>query len=144
MDATAATATLSRPPGPRLLCHVELDCALASVRAGREALAGSLEQADERRDDLALVASELLTNAVVHSGAPGGRVSADLTLDGDRLRLEVGDPGPGFTPRRRRPSSRRPDGRGLAIVEHLSGAWGVRRRPSVVWCELGGGIRSPA
>lgn len=99
----------------------------------RSTLAGW--QTGERRDnleDVVLVVSELVTNALLHGhGTPVVRL-----LDGsDRVRVEVCDDSPLLPVSHRvTPTS----GLGLRVVEQLSSAWGASRRGrgKVVWCEL--------
>lgn len=100
-----------------------------------------------------LVVSELVTNCVRHAGLRDGdliRVTRRL-LPG-RLRIEVTDNGPGFTPRPAvsMPAVSQVTGRGLALVDHLADRWGVLRDGvHRVWCEFdmrrdrGGGIGGP-
>src|SRR5579862_6274698 len=71
-------------------------------------------------DDLTLLASELATNAVVHSksGQPGGTFTVRAEVrPGDYAWLEVEDQGGPWV--HRKPGDE--DGRGLAIVTALAG-----------------------
>jgi anti-sigma regulatory factor (Ser/Thr protein kinase) len=92
------------------------------------------------REDLALLVSELVTNAVRHAGlSSGDPIDVKLVNGGRTVRLAVHDGGGGFTF-----SPARDDGppaaggRGLAIVDALSANWGVDRDGAgcTVWCEL--------
>jgi anti-sigma regulatory factor (Ser/Thr protein kinase) len=71
------------------------------------------------------VASELISNAVIHAAAP--MVSLELTrLEGFRaLAIVVTDPCP-LPPVKRNPGKVTEHGRGLHIVEALSARWGWR------------------
>jgi anti-sigma regulatory factor (Ser/Thr protein kinase) len=86
----------------------------------------------ERAEDIALIVSELVTNAVLHG--PNGDL--ELRLQGSRtlLRIEVSDSG--TTPFEWPPDST--DGHwGLNLVTIFSDRVGVVRDPSTcVWCEL--------
>jgi anti-sigma regulatory factor (Ser/Thr protein kinase) len=85
------------------------------------------------------VATELVSNSVMHAGlAPGDQIAFRLRAD-RRIRVEVEDPGRGFGGRGPRvvDPGRDPGGRGLLIVELLSEAWGVEEDGTVlVWAEL--------
>jgi anti-sigma regulatory factor (Ser/Thr protein kinase) len=89
-------------------------------------------------DSLRLVVSEVVTNSIRH-GRSGGDGCVDLVLrvEGDRLRLEVVDDGPGFVPD---PSPGRPDepgGWGLYVVDSLADRWGVDDSEGTrVWLEM--------
>jgi anti-sigma regulatory factor (Ser/Thr protein kinase) len=86
----------------------------------------------ERSDDLALVVSELVTNAVVH----GPDADVELTLTGTpaMVRVEVRDAGTTTFDWPEQPGDVH---RGLALVGIFSDRCGVTRTPStVVWCEL--------
>ena len=86
-------------------------------------------------DRAELLADELVTNAVVHARTT---LRLCLELRGDILHIGVHD----ASPRLLRLVSSDPhseSGRGLRLVEQLSSAWGVQRRPDegkVVWCTL--------
>lgn len=95
--------------------------------------------AADTRDNAVLVASELLTNALTHSG--GERIVCRVHGDARRLRIEVEDEHRGPTP----PAPRRPgpddqSGRGLLLVDALCTDWGVEDAPDrpgrTVWAEL--------
>jgi hypothetical protein len=83
-------------------------------------------------DDVVLVVSELLTNALLHGeGAPVLR----LTVSSVWVRVEVSDESLTL-PRLREPG---PDGGwGMRMVDELGANWGsrVEGRGKVVWCEL--------
>lgn len=85
-----------------------------------------------------LVVSELVTNAVLHARTAIG--VAIQVLEGGGVRLEVSDDSPAL-PRQRRYSQDSSTGRGLVLVEALSGRWGVARwedaTGKTVWAELG-------
>jgi serine phosphatase RsbU (regulator of sigma subunit) len=86
-------------------------------------------------DDAALVAAELLANARMHGAPP---VVVRVSGGEDRLRIEVQDAS-SRSPVRPAPSTTNMTGRGLALVQALSSAWGVRREPDggkTVWCDL--------
>jgi anti-sigma regulatory factor (Ser/Thr protein kinase) len=85
-----------------------------------------------RHDDVVLVVSELVSNAIRHGW---GTATIRLSGSSGRVRIEVADDSPVL------PSVRQggPDGGwGLALTERLSEHWGVERRDAgkVVWCEL--------
>lgn len=92
------------------------------------------------RDDLLLLLTELVTNAVRHSGmGPEQSVSVALSWREGRVRTEVGDPGRTFTRAQARPARSESGGMGLIIVDRLAQRWGVTRTPTgtSVWCEIG-------
>jgi anti-sigma regulatory factor (Ser/Thr protein kinase) len=89
----------------------------------------------DRPDDLALVVSELVTNAVVHAHAQ--TVPVHLELEGVGAMVSVDDPS-ALTPV---PTPAEPwgeHGRGLLVVEMLSDRWGCTPIPGGkrVWCEI--------
>ncbi|MEU3858736.1 ATP-binding protein [Streptomyces sp. NPDC028722] len=98
---------------------------------------------EDARDDVVLVVSELVTNALVH--AAGEWIGCRLTAVADRVRIEVEDQANGgpALPVARRPGPDDPHGRGLLLVGTLSHDWGVTavpgRRARVVWAELPSG-----
>ncbi|SCE43958.1 Histidine kinase-like ATPase domain-containing protein [Streptomyces sp. DfronAA-171] len=89
----------------------------------------------ELHDMGVLAASELVANSLQH-GAPPMRLR--LRRTDRRLIVEVTD-GDDHLPRRRRAEPADEAGRGIAIVAHVSSAWGCRRIPGggkAVWCEF--------
>jgi anti-sigma regulatory factor (Ser/Thr protein kinase) len=72
----------------------------------------------------ALVVSEFVTNAVVHTGSTV--ISCTLQLGGGLLRVEVTDQGTGRTsPVIRHAAADEVCGRGLMLVSEISEAWGA-------------------
>lgn len=88
----------------------------------------------EEADDLRIVASELITNAVVH-GHSGPRVCLRLHRGG--VTIEVADDDPG-EPTPGRSTAEGSLGLGLEIVDTLAADWGVRRTGArkVVWARF--------
>jgi anti-sigma regulatory factor (Ser/Thr protein kinase) len=105
----------------------------------RRALVG-LPLPRETREVLALLVSELVTNAVLHAGIDGvDPIHVDLTTGSASVRLSVRDRGDGFASESLGPPGPlAPGGRGLLIVDALSEAWGVDRGPDgcTVWCKV--------
>jgi anti-sigma regulatory factor (Ser/Thr protein kinase) len=87
-----------------------------------------------RAHEVALLTSELLTNAVIHGG---GRVTLGVRMRGNRLRVEVGDEDP-RPPVLAEPTERCTHGRGLLLVDQLAADWGWRltRGGKRVWFEV--------
>ncbi|NEY35309.1 ATP-binding protein [Streptomyces sp. PRKS01-65] len=88
-------------------------------------------------DTAALVVSELVTNAIVHTA--GRRVVCELHDGDDLVRIAVRDEGCGAG--RPEAARRRPEdehGRGLLLVDALSHAWGAQEHGPglLVWAEL--------
>jgi anti-sigma regulatory factor (Ser/Thr protein kinase) len=109
----------------------------AVAEARREVKA--LPLAQEARDELALVVSELVTNAVLHADtAVGELIRLQVRLRSGRARIEVRDCGLGFDAPAPNPDPLAVGGQGLLIVAALSDAWGVVRGPGgcTVWCEV--------
>ena len=75
------------------------------------------------------IASELLTNAIIHANAIWVRMH--LTPESGFWRLTITDPGnSGETPRARRPRPNETGGRGLLVVDALTnGQWDTHRSP---------------
>jgi anti-sigma regulatory factor (Ser/Thr protein kinase) len=116
----------------------------AVAEARREVAVLSLPE--EARGRLALIVSELVTNAVIHAeAAPGDPVRLELTMRAGRARIEVHDRGCGFDAR---PSADLDPlavgGQGLVLVAALSDTWGIECHAygCTVWCEVP--IEAPA
>lgn len=97
----------------------------AAARAFVEEVAGDETVPDTVREDVVLIASELVTNAV-RSGAT--HIEIDLRLSRKRLLLVVDDDGAGW-PTLLEADDEAIGGRGLAIVDHLADEWEVIPRP---------------
>jgi serine/threonine-protein kinase RsbW len=91
--------------------------------------------------DAMLVASELVTNAVIHSGcAPEELIEVRLELNRDRLLISVRDPGSSGTGVRLREDDDAFGGMGLRVVEQLARRWSSERGDGHrVWAELARG-----
>ncbi|WP_432057927.1 ATP-binding protein [Streptomyces sp. bgisy022] len=131
-DTAVPTGTQLR----RRLGRADLRAVPESRRALRELLrqwgrCGGSETAE-------LLTSELVTNALVHTDHDAVLTA---TVGPDGLHVEVRD----FTAREPRPRPPDPDrthGRGLALVEALADAWGIRAHGvgKAVWFELGADV----
>ena len=111
--------------------HLFLACEAGSPRRGRR-FAAQLAAGHTSCDDVELLTSELVTNAIRH-----GQTEMLVTVDVDdgRVRVEVADRNPA------RPQLREPDergGRGLHLVDELSDRWGVHggRPVMTFWFEI--------
>jgi anti-sigma regulatory factor (Ser/Thr protein kinase) len=128
-------ATPPRPPREARL-HVSRDAAvLADVRQLlRRLLASWRVEGRVAGDDLELLATELASNAIRHSGTTA---TAIVRFLGDRVRIEVGD-GSRAMPVPRSADPLADGGRGLPLVDTLSSAWGVvpTRDGKRVWFEV--------
>ncbi len=114
-----------------------LPCDASAPGLARQALA-ALDVIKPVRTDALLIASELVTNAVLHSGCdPSDEVEVVAeTLPGG-LRLEVTDPGRSGCAPTLKPPTEEAGGVGLRIVAELARRWGVERRGGTrVWAEL--------
>ncbi len=89
------------------------------------------------RDTAALVVSELVTNAVLHTAS--SRIVCELRQNTDSLRIAIRDEGGPAGPRIRDCGADE-RGRGLLIVDALCEAWGAERTghgtAQIVWAEL--------
>jgi anti-sigma regulatory factor (Ser/Thr protein kinase) len=86
----------------------------------------------ETMDDLKLVATELVENALVHGR---GRIVLRLEERGDSLRVEVTDEGEGVAIKIRRHGTEI-GGWGLVLVDRLTARWGAFEGTTHVWAEL--------
>ncbi|MEV7970396.1 ATP-binding protein [Sphaerisporangium sp. NPDC088356] len=107
---------------------------LSSITEAREVVGRALMACGYRgeHDQVVLVVSELVTNALIHgAGTPVLRLSCDES----RVRLEVSDTNAEM-PRPREPDAE--GGWGLHVIEELTTGWGASPRVDgkVVWCEL--------
>ena len=96
--------------------------------------------ADDEFDTAKLLASELVTNAVLHGQ---GTIMVRADLDEDRLLVEVLDEGTGFERTARDGDFEKPGGWGLGLVDSESSRWGIQAGTTHVWFELDR-IRPPA
>ncbi|MFF9119080.1 ATP-binding protein [Streptomyces massasporeus] len=96
-------------------------------------------------DDSALLASELLGNAVMHG--PDALITVNLVHVGDRLLLEVTDASP-VRPTVRQSGLEEEQGRGMFLVQTIASAWGSRQespKGKTTWCTLAldGAVQPP-
>lgn len=107
------------------------------ARAQLDRLRGHIE--DSVLDVVRLLVTELVTNSVRHGCARENEpVDVEVDVFANALRVEVGDPGPGFALHHPpRPHQDRPGGWGLCLIDRLADNWGVERRDGTrVWFEL--------
>ena len=107
-----------------------------SVAAARRFVAAALEQwgRDDQIDEVTLLTSEVVTNAVLHAGSD---VDVRVSLVGAVVRVEVGDRDP--DPPVVRDTPVLTSGRGLRIVQEVAVDWGTYPMPDdgkVVWFEV--------
>jgi anti-sigma regulatory factor (Ser/Thr protein kinase) len=127
MDGAHMTGTVFRR---------ELPGSPASARAARLFVDEVLTGAD--RDQLSylagLLVSELVTNAVLHTGT---EVEVAVLLAGDVVRVEVHDGSP-LLPSRKHYSNMSGTGRGLIMVTEMASRWGAEATATgkMVWFEL--------
>jgi len=131
-------ATVEVPERPRQTRRLEaLPTAVSEARRWVGGVADGLVAA-EQAENLRLVISEIVTNALLH-GAPGHHIDVAVTPKPQFLCVQVTDDGPGLVPR---PSALGNEddvgGFGLYFVEQLTRRWGVTRenQRTRVWFEL--------
>lgn len=123
---------------PQTLFHLRVGCDKRAPSRVRRALAGALTDT-WIVGDVMLIASELVTNAVTHSGgSPEDELIVELTRADERLVVSVSDPG--RSGKQAVPDAARSSafgGTGLQIVEQLTSRWGAERGNGYrVWGEL--------
>lgn len=118
---------------------LELPCDAAAPAAVREALGQQLADLGWSLGDVMLVASELVTNAVLHSGSPPDELlQVSISRGPESVRISVSDPGlSGGVAQPRPPAEFGAGGWGLRVIEQLSTRWGSERTDRYqVWAEL--------
>lgn len=123
-------------PAPQSDLQIELPCNNEAPAAIRETIRAL--DVGWLAGDAMLVASELVTNAVVHSGCtPDDLLHVSVALDQHRLLISVRDPGTSDVRVRLREGEDLFGGMGLRIVEELSRRWGSERSEgNLVWAEI--------
>ena len=133
-------ASAGRPRLPRIATRT-LSADARSVRAARDFTAATLRRwgTAERGQDIAIVVSELLTNALRHAlprsgDIPGRPIRLGLLQPGPCVLCAVADPSTA-APAPRAPGSWAETGRGLHIIYALSDQWGYAPSEGgkVVW-----------
>jgi anti-sigma regulatory factor (Ser/Thr protein kinase) len=112
----------------------------ASAALVRHSIADDLAQfafTQESVEDVVLVASELVGNAVLHGAPTDGDLDISWDIERDAVVVRVLDGSPEL-PRRRASNTRDTSGRGLSIVAALALDWGVRRTThgKLVWARV--------
>ena len=137
----------TRPGGPGWTCFPKMALRTPSpdarsVRAGRDFTIATMNRwgAAERCDDIAVVVSELLTNALRHAlpdvgVAPRCAIRLALLQPGRCVICAVADPSP-KTPVPQEPGALCEGGRGLHVIDALADTWGYTppsHSGKVVW-----------
>jgi anti-sigma regulatory factor (Ser/Thr protein kinase) len=122
----------------RDVLSLEVSCDPHAPKAVRDALAAAFDGGWSLDDGL-LVASELVTNAMRHSGCVAAHnLRVDISRRTGCLLISVHDPGlSGEAAEPVRAKRSAPGGWGLALIERLSVRWGSERPDGYrVWAEL--------
>jgi serine phosphatase RsbU (regulator of sigma subunit)/anti-sigma regulatory factor (Ser/Thr protein kinase) len=136
-DDIAALALMLPRWGPAVAR--EFPATLHAAREVADALAPLSEDlGPELAADLRLLATELVANAVRHTGVANGSLEVRVRLTGDVVHLSVADDGPGFAiPERPVTAPEGPGGWGLYLVDQCAARWGAELGDRhLVWLEL--------
>jgi serine/threonine-protein kinase RsbW len=112
------------------------------VSLARHAFTGELASANvtvDVRQDVMLVISELVSNAVRHAaGLPGDKVEVACAINDDCLHIEITDGGSLTRPSPEVATVFAVGGRGLDIVRMISREWGVTQEGDTVtvWADV--------
>src|SRR5207302_1496481 len=124
VQVAAETARAKRQPQPQ------------SAASARRFVDETLHRwhCDELFDVVALLTSELVTNAILHAHS---EIELNVAMTPDVIRIDVADHSASM-PSRREAHEEDTSGCGLGLVEALATAWGVDERPGgkSVWFEL--------
>jgi anti-sigma regulatory factor (Ser/Thr protein kinase) len=136
MARAAVIGSLTIPGRPDQVC------------AAREFITKVLGEAEPATDVAVLLASETVTNAVLHSNSrcPGGTVTITALETGDGVRIEVTDCGSEQSAPVVKPDGCITGGNGLLLVQTLADEWGYERDESLttVWFWIQHGRGYPA
>jgi anti-sigma regulatory factor (Ser/Thr protein kinase) len=119
-----------------------LPFAASSVGVARRRLVADLIAADVYDSavcDVALVISELFSNALRHAGPlPGAQIRVTWRIEPVSVRVSVSDGGGPTVPELGEPTQGATGGRGLRIVAKLSSRWGTSAGDdgTTVWAEV--------
>jgi serine/threonine-protein kinase RsbW len=111
----------------------------AGSRARRELVAGNGTLPSSVRDDVLLLVTELVTNAVCHSSAgPDALVCVAIRRGTDMVRVAVSDGGTGFTTDAPLERNEAEGGWGLALVDRIADRWAITPTASgtCAWFEI--------
>jgi two-component sensor histidine kinase len=134
---------MGRPDPAETLVFELASGPMAGSGARRELLAGNGTLPSSVRDDVLLLVTELVTNAVCHSSAgPDGLVRVELRRGADVVRVAVSDEGTGFTTDAPLERSEAVGGWGLALVDRIADRWAITPTASgtCAWFEIGYGL----
>ncbi|MDX6257877.1 MAG: hypothetical protein QOJ11_4211 [Frankiales bacterium] len=136
-DVAMLVLRATGPDAGREPLELALPARIEAPREARDAARTAVARwglPQDTADTVALVVSELVTNAVLHTGSSptlwlrtsAGAVYVELADDDSR------------PPRMRDPTDLEDGGRGLHLVEALTHRWGVRTTATgkIVWCEI--------
>ena len=135
------SSSAARTDPPETLVFALAPGPTAGSGARRELLAGNGILPSSVRDDVLLLTTELVSNAVCHSSAgPDALVRVELRRATEIVRVAVSDEGTGFTaepPLERNET----DGWGLALVDRIADRWAITPTASgtCAWFEIGYG-----
>jgi anti-sigma regulatory factor (Ser/Thr protein kinase) len=132
--AEATASSRVNAPGPEVSFALCLPRAPVATGDARHVIRRRLGEllAENQLDDVLLVVTELVANALLHGR---GEITLQIAFDGRRVSGLVGDDGAGFWAAAREPGSDI-GGHGLEIVERLSESWGHADGSSDVTFEI--------
>ena len=89
-------------------------------------------------DDVWLLVTELVTNAVLHGGTADDPIKVAFQQEAGRVRVEVMDSGTGLEQPAEPIAGDTKGGWGLVLVDRMAEQWGVRPAPTgtCVWFEM--------
>ncbi|MBS2965290.1 ATP-binding protein [Actinocrinis puniceicyclus] len=144
MKSEPARTDESRAAEPPRTASLDLPASPQSARAARCFATAALAEwrLSDLSDDVDVVISELITNALLHAradrrAAADAGIRLDLEYDGGTLICRVAD-GSALPPAPEQAVDTAESGRGLLLVDALSAAWGWSHEPSgkVVWASF--------
>lgn len=92
-------------------------------------------------DAAQLCVSELVSNVITHVGR-GTPTTLAVSMNGNRLRIEVHDPDTRALPTLTNANEDAESGRGMTLIDVTADCWGIQLLADrkVTWCELGTGL----